>query len=136
MNLSNNSIVLLSDIGEGSAALNCTTQNTTCCTNSGAWLAPDGSFIGGGNTGNTGNTGVYRTRGLGSLSLNRRNSAMGPTGVYTCKIWDRGTILRTLYVGVYSADTGGEFHMQITRPNCIPQVHSLHHCSIIIHYVL
>ena len=105
--LSNNSIVLLSEIREGNSALYCLTDRTACCSiaaggSRGAWRFPNGTFI----ENNFPN--IYRTRGFSSLFLNRRSSAVGPTGVYTCLIPDARNILRTFYIGVYSAG-GGEF---------------------------
>ena len=101
-NLSNNSIVLLSDIGEGSGALLCLTGRERCCSTTrggerrGAWRFPNGSevMLSGGN--------IYHERSYSSLSLNRRNNAVGPTGIYTCAIPDAGNIVRTLVIGIYS----------------------------------
>jgi hypothetical protein len=39
---------------------------------------------------------IYFTRGFSSIHLNRKSSAVGPTGVYTCLIPDPGNTLRTL----------------------------------------
>ena len=138
MVLPNSSIVLLSTIGEGSSALYCLTDRTQCCSNvaggrRGAWKFPNGTDVSDKNQ-----SGVYRIRGYSSLLLNRRRSAVGPTGVYTCLIPDEGDVLMTLYVGVYSDAAGGECHRQIqeTRVDCTPQVHSLHHCPMIVHHIL
>ena len=46
--ITNNSIVLLRNIGEGAAALLCTTDRTACCTGTGRageWLYPDGRRV-------------------------------------------------------------------------------------------
>jgi hypothetical protein len=101
----NNSIVLLTDIGENNSALYCLTSNTLCCggADSGLWKYPDGASVGENTALN-----IYFTRGPSSLGLHRRNSAMGPTGVYNCTIPSH-TTLETLhlYIGLYDNDTIG-----------------------------
>jgi hypothetical protein len=83
--------VVLGNIGEGSDALYCLTNRTQCCgistggANRGIWKFPDGSNVGDGTT-----TDVYFTRGFSSLLLNRRSSAVVPTGAYRCLIPDAG----------------------------------------------
>ena len=114
--LPNNSIVLLSDIGEGSSALYCLTDRTQCCSSAaggqrGGWGAPDSTLL------DENSQNFYRTRGYSSLLLNRRSSAVGPTGVYTSLIPDARDVVRTLYLGVYSDAAGGEFHRP-TRNLC------------------
>ena len=84
---SNNSIVLLSDIGEGSNALFCLTDRIQCCTtesglNQGGWRFPNDTSV----ILNDTNFLFYRIRGYSSVSLNRKNEAMGPTGTFTCRI--------------------------------------------------
>jgi hypothetical protein len=97
--------VVLGNIGEGSSALYCLTNRTLCCgnltggTNRGIWKFPNGSNVGEGTT-----TGIYFTRGFSSLLLNRRSSAMGPTGVYKCLIpdaSDSNNTTKTLHIGMY-----------------------------------
>ena len=52
----------------------------------------------------------YRTRRdsgtnvLGGALLNRRNDAMGPTGIYNCVILDPNGDAQTLYVGLYTVE--------------------------------
>ena len=103
--LPNNSIVSPGDIGEGSGALYCLTDRTQCCSTEageelGVWRSPGGSDVSGSTTAD-----VYLVRGFSSLLLNRRSSAVGPTGVYTCAIPDIRNILKTLYIGVWNNDT-------------------------------
>ena len=98
--LSNNSIVAPGDIGEGSGALYCLTDRTQCCSTEaggelGVWRSPDGSDVSGSTIAD-----VYLVRGFSYLLLNRRSSAVGPTGVYTCAILDAWGGFRTLYIGV------------------------------------
>ena len=109
--LSNNSILLLSDIGEGSSALYCLTDRTACCSSAaggrrGAWRFPDSSGVS-----ESQSTEFYFTRDFSSLALNRRSSAVGPTGVYTCAIpdaQDSDSTSQTLYIGIYgNPEEGG-----------------------------
>jgi hypothetical protein len=55
---------------------------------------------------------VHFTRSFSSLLLNRRITAVGPTGVYTCLIPDAGNVLRTINIGLYGAD-GGELYCMV-----------------------
>jgi hypothetical protein len=99
--LNSGSVVSPSDIGEGSSALYCLTDETECCgvttggADGGEWRFPEGGLVGENTL-----TGVYFTRGFSSLLLNRRSSAVGPTGVYTCVIPDAGNVLRTLTITI------------------------------------
>ena len=136
MLLSNNSIVLLRDIGEGSNALFCLTDRSQCCSNGqrrGAWVFPDGTLV-------TDTNGFYLSRGLSSLHLNRRINAMGPTGIFKCEIPDQANVLMNMYIGVY--DDAGEGVLEMHRFLCMSylylhyQVHSLHHCPMIPHHIL
>ena len=96
----NNSIVFLSDIGESSSALFCLTDRTRCCSitaggeRHGAWKFPNGSEIMQESMGGD----IYRTRSYSSVILNRRNNAVGPTGIYTCEIPD--ALNKVLYIRV------------------------------------
>ena len=95
--LPNNSVVLLSDIGEGSSALFCLTDRTRCCSTiaggerRGAWRFPNGSEIMQGGD-------FHRNRSHSSVILNRRNDAVGPTGIYKCAIPDSTNTNRALHV--------------------------------------
>ena len=105
--LSNNSIVLLSDIGEGSNALFCLTDATQCCT------AEAGSYRGGwrfpnGNTIFFRTTNFTRSSGLSSIRLNRESNTEGPTGIFTCRIPTNQSENNTnLYIGVYDDASEG-----------------------------
>ena len=106
--LPNNSIVAPGDIGEGSGALYCLTDRTQCCSTEaggelGVWRSPDGSDVSGSTTAD-----VYLVRGFSSLLLNRRSSAMGPTGVYTCMLPDDGNVPRTSFIGLYNNASDSE----------------------------
>jgi hypothetical protein len=103
-------MVPLRDIGVGSSALYCLTGRTLCCgmdtggANRGVWMF-DGVNVREDTTAD-----IYFTRGFSSLHLNRRSSAMGPTGVYTCLIPNAGNALRALTVTI----TVGESNL-----NCV-----------------
>ena len=106
--LSNNSIVLLSDIGEGSSALYCLTDITRCCSfeagaNRGRWDFPNGLNVGSDSTAD-----FYFSKGFSSILLNRRSSEGVPAGVYRCLIPDAGNILGNLYIGIYDHPSTGE----------------------------
>ena len=113
--LSNNSMVLLSDIGEGSSALYCLTDMMHCCLSAasasdGRWIFSDDSYANEDPTAN-----FYLVRGFSSLLLNRRSSAVGPTGVYTCLIPDSSNSSRNVYIGVYTRSSEGGLRVIYTR---------------------
>ena len=103
----NNSVVNITDIGTGSAALICTTTNLACClsTDGSHWYFPDGSTVQ-----RTGTT-YYRTRtiladvGSPTVRLNR-NPGATTTGIFHCDIPDASGDLQSIYVGIYTATTG------------------------------
>ena len=47
----------------------------------------------------------YRNRGPSVVRLNRRRD--GVTGIYCCEIPDTTGVVQTIYIGVYTANTGG-----------------------------
>jgi hypothetical protein len=103
--LSPGGIVSLSEIEEGSSALYCLTNRELCCSSEagqsrGAWRFPNNLGVGEDTTAD-----IYFTRGFSSLLLNRRSSAVGPTGVYTCLIPDAGDVLRTLTVAITDGES-------------------------------
>ncbi len=88
----NNSIIQLSEIGDGlTGSLKCTTDSTTCCRGNdnpvgggkGEWYYPDNSPVP--SPANRGNDGFYRTRGDGEIRLNRVSSNV-PSGKYCCHL--------------------------------------------------
>ena len=106
----NNSIVILEDIGVGADALICMTNQTACCrhpyTNGtgqraiGNWYFPNGTRVP--------SSGVqwdfHRTRGHMVVRMQRRRG--GAEGIYRCAITDTFGFIQTIYIGVYSANTG------------------------------
>ena len=113
--LQDNSIVLLSDIGEGSSALYCLTDREQCCSteagaNRGLWSFPDGRDVQGNSAGTAG---IYSRKGFSSILLNKRSGTMRPTGVYRCLIpssSNTGRTVSTLHIGIYSSNDKGKFH--------------------------
>ena len=106
VNYTNNSVVTITDIGTGGAALICTTTYTPCClsTDGSHWYFPDGSRVE-----RTGTT-YYRTRtistvGGGTVHLSR-NPGATTTGIFHCDILDASGDLQSIYVGIYTATTG------------------------------
>ena len=110
----NNSVVVISNIGEGDAGLICTTTLTECCVSPGQrfgeWYYPNGSSF---RTNPSGDS-LYRNRVdsgngvLGAVRLNRRNNAMSPVGIYGCVIPDINRVNQNLYVGIYATSANGE----------------------------
>ena len=105
---SNHSLVNISDIGEGSAALHCFTNKSDCCRRSEGQVSGEWYFPGNGSTvGTSGGAGsIYRNRGPSVVRLNRRNNAMMPSGVFRCEIPDANGTNQNIYVGVYSVENG------------------------------
>ena len=104
----NNSFVTLEDIGEWDDALLCLTDNRMCCARAqvpgggilGDWYYPNGTGVA--------NSGVmwefYRNRGPSVVRLNRRRG--GENGIYRCEIPDAAGVEQTMFIGVYTANTG------------------------------
>ena len=117
---SNNSVVSISDIGEGEDALLCQTDKTQCCRMRdnlpdrvafGQWFFPNGDEVG------NDDGDFFRNRGEGIVRLNRRNNALSPTGRYRCVIPDASGVNQTLYVDV------GEKAYTLTHAALFPPLH-------------
>ena len=104
----NNSVVTITDIGTGSAALFCTTTYIPCClsTDGSHWYFPYRSQIQ-----NTTTLPYYTSRTdarsspPATVRLNRNPEAT-TTGVFRCEILDASGDLQSIYVGIYTATTG------------------------------
>ena len=103
----NNSIVILEDIGEGDDALLCVTNQTACYQHFytgekkkalGNWYFPNGTRL------HSDKWDIYRTRGQMVVVMHRRRG--GVEGIYRCEILDTFGFIQTIYIGVYSANTG------------------------------
>ena len=106
----NNSVVTVTDIGTGGAALLCTTTYLPCCYSGpppgNHWYLPNGSRVDRFNT-----LPYYRNRTsyfyprTGAVLLHR-NPGATTTGVFRCEILDANGIFQSIYVGIYTATTG------------------------------
>ena len=109
----NNSVVNITDIGTGGAALLCTTTYRPCCFSGPPpgthWYFPNGSQVDRFNT-----TPYYRSRGdassdnpgrVGTVILHRNPEAT-TTGVFRCEILDASGTFQSIYVGIYTTTTG------------------------------
>ena len=103
---SNNSVVFSEDIGEGPGALFCLTNNVGCCSSNyeEGWYFPDSSLVH--LRSEQHNEGVYRTRGSSFLRLHREINATLPRGLFCCKIPDESGASQTIYIGIYSKESG------------------------------
>ena len=95
----------LEDIGEGDDSLLCVTKYNACCTSDfgsalGNWFFPNGTKIRNPYEGGD----FYGTRGHMVVRLNHRRG--GVEGIYRCDIPDSMNVNQTIYIGVYSANTG------------------------------
>ena len=96
----NNTIVLMSDIGEGDDALLCVTDSSDCCQSStGArpeYYYPNNTLVSLRASGDS----LYRDRGPQVVRLNRRNNVLSPTGRYKCEIPDSSGALQSININV------------------------------------
>ena len=102
----NNSIVTLEDIGESSNALLCKTNLTACCnppyTESarGDWFFSNGTRV----ASTSAWWDFHRNRGQMVVRMHRTRG--GEDGIYRCEIPDSMNVTQTIYIGVYTANTG------------------------------
>ena len=100
MTYPNGSTVLRTDIGEGAAALHCTTDRAGCCSTvrAGQFYFPDGTMVpvlGADPSIRT----YYRSRDSGFISLNRRDNGM-ETGQFRCEIPDASGTTVNLFINI------------------------------------
>ena len=107
----NNSVVTLTDIGEGSKSLLCITNKINCCQRMGT-LEVQGNWYYPGNettvpsNGTRGQSGFYRNRDLSRIRLHRRDEIISPTGLFRCTIPDSSDQDQTIFIGIYSTGNG------------------------------
>ena len=95
--------MLRTDIGEGDAALQCTTDSTTCCSNqngetrAGGFYFPDGSMVL--NSVGAPSNSYYRSRSSRLISLNRQSAAT-QTGQFRCEIPDASGTTVNLFINI------------------------------------
>ena len=124
----NNSVVTITDIGTGSAALLCTTTFKPCCFSGPPpgthWYFPNGNRVDRFNIlpyyRNRTNTGVPSYSPIGTVLLHR-NPEGATTGVFHCEILDATGVFQSIYVGIYTATTGEsctlhDFIARISKP--------------------
>ena len=109
----NHGFVLLDNIGEYRESLLCLTDLSACCKSDytdgrghlGHWFFPNETMVPNMvlNMGDQWN--FFRTRGEMMVLMHRRRG--GVSGIYHCDIPDQTENPRKLYVGVYTANTGG-----------------------------
>ena len=103
MAYSNNSVVIITDIGEGDMSLYCITERSECCRSSdggerGDWFLPgQDSAVKDNSTAD-----FSRRREPRAVVLNRSNNAAVPIGLYRCEVPDAGNTIQSLYIGVYT----------------------------------
>ena len=104
MSYPSGSVVLRTDIGEGTAALNCTTDKVTCCTNqngetrAGQFYFPDGTQV---PVQGESTSPYYRTRSSMTIGLNRRSDIpTQPTGQFHCEIPDASGTTVNLFINI------------------------------------
>ena len=99
----NNSIVTQEDIGDDGDGLLCMTNFTACCQppfNVGNWFFPNGTRV----PSSGSQWDFYRTRGQMVVDLNRRRGRVD--GIYRCEIPVSTNINQTIYIGLYTANSG------------------------------
>ena len=99
----NNSLVDLDEIGSGTKALFCLTNNTNCCENPSQedWFGPTEMSI----VAEMENTGFYISRGPSAIHLNKANGSF-QTGIFYCRIPDADGNEKTIYIGIYKNGEG------------------------------
>ena len=99
----------ITDIENGTNALYCFTNRTDCCRDSdesanGEWFFPDRSAVEG--NGSVSTLDFSRNKRPSAVVLNRRNNAMGPTGLYCCEVLDARNESQLVYAGLYKSNEG------------------------------
>lgn len=105
MNIRNNSLVRLDDIGRGSNALLCVTDKIPCCDEAdGNWHLPDGTPL----PSDTNLQNLYVSREDNqTVRLNNNMTDVNASfGIYSCMILDRLDNVNHLYVGIYPPNKG------------------------------
>ena len=105
----NNSILVINNIEALTNGLYCLTDETDCCRGSdgganGGWFFPNSSAVEG--SGTFSMLDFSRSRGPSAVILNRRNNAVGPTGLYRCEVSDASGVSQSVYVGLYPINGG------------------------------
>ena len=104
--LSNNSVVLITDIGEDDNSVLCMTNKTDCCSRAdggvgGEWYFPNRTNVDIEGSGGS----FYRDRGPSVVCPHRRHNAMMPTGPFCCEVPDTNYVNQILCIIVSVAET-------------------------------
>ena len=133
----NNSVVTITNIGTGSAALLCTTTYIPCCFSiplpGNHWYFPNGSRVDRFNT-----LPYYRSRtdgqrfpigsSPGGTVLLHRNPEGTTTGIFRCEILDATGAFQSIYVGIYTGTTGESWYIE-EKHVCIARAPERKRCS-------
>ena len=94
----NNSVISISDVGEGEQALLCWTNWVECCgfppNRQGEFYYPNGIQV----PISKRLHGFYRNRGEQVIRLNRREGVNSPSGKYRCEIPDADGVMHNIYI--------------------------------------
>ena len=90
----NNSVVALINIGEGRDSLFCL-NNSDIEEHEDPWIFPNESSVS-----NDSTRGFYTNISHNAVLLNCRSNAVGPTGLFTCRVLDGNGVYRKIYIGV------------------------------------
>ena len=126
----NHGLVLLEDIGDSDAALLCTTDLVACCyyypDRFGDWFFPNGTVVPNSVINDQSlQWDFYRNRGPSVVRMNRRRG--GVNGIYHCEIPDQNGVSQSLYVGVYTRNTG-KSSLTYSYGHCANRPHSYTRC--------
>ena len=96
----NNSVVLISSIGEAGSALFCKTDKNDCCkvlpNRFGQFYYPNGTQV----RIKLHGDGFYRNRDRQLIRLNRRDGTTSPVGKYRCEIPDASGEMKNIYINL------------------------------------
>ena len=110
MSYPNHGLVLLDEVGEGAAALNCVSDDAMCCdvgsTFPGNYFFPNSSVVPSQSSVGDG-PGYYRDRAADRVRLNRVDSTT--SGLFRCQIQTVANAMEDLYIGVYGTNAGERF---------------------------
>ena len=100
----NNSVIVWTEIGEGSGSLFCLTDKGDCCeANTGNWINPNNDTLSLMST-----DGFYQ--GYRKTSVLLQHQGVTPTvqGIFRCDVIDANNKMQHLYIGIYSQAENGE----------------------------
>ena len=94
----------LDEVGSGTKALFCLTNNTNCCENpsQGDWFGPLATKI----PNMTKMESFYTSRGPSAVHLNKAATGSSHTGVFHCRISDADGNEKIIYIAIYNNEDG------------------------------